>query len=514
MDLINQWLTRGAVEYPTRLALQGHWVHSDEIASLCYRDLAHKVESCVQQLQESGVKRVLFRADNSLNWALADLSAMKAGLVFIPVPTFFNESQVAHLIDASSADAFWGDWPEWDELQSYGLVAGLPLWVDEVDCPNPLIDDTQKITFTSGSTGQPKGVCLSRQVLGNMAQFLAKGLYESRVILGHHLSVLPLTTLLENICALYVPLALGACSIICRSEFVGLSGSSRFDANRFAMALRKFSPHSLVVTPALLSVLVHFARQMPDVCQSLRFVALGGAKVAPDLLHQVSQMGIPVYQGYGLSECASVVSLNLPRSNRVGSVGKPLANRQLKIDAQGHLHVKGSLMLGYLGQAGMSDQWLDTGDLARIDEDGFLYIQGRSSHLIITSFGRNISPEWVESEAQKWPILSDMVVFGDGQKSVCALVILRGVSEETSSITRSLEKAIAELNQTLPDYARIGCLFWSMSGSSLLHDLRTGNGRWRRQQVAQYLNDQVLQLNADLVHPVIFSLEHATDLQA
>jgi long-subunit acyl-CoA synthetase (AMP-forming) len=141
--------------------------------------------------------------------------------------------------------------------------------------------------------------------------------------LDKHLVTLPLSILLENLCGIYIPLLLAAETVILPPSRLGFEGC-RFHPAPFLQALTTWRPHSLVLVPELLRVLLHLHSQVPDSTQSLRFVAVGGGKVPPSLLTLATQYDLPVYEGYGLSECGSVVALNLPGSARDSSVGHPL----------------------------------------------------------------------------------------------------------------------------------------------------------------------------------------------
>jgi len=122
------------------------------------------------------------------------------------------------------------------------------------------------------------------------------------------------------------------------------------------------------------------------------------------------QLGIPVHEGYGLSECCSVVAVNRPGERCSGTVGRPLNGLDVSI-VSGEIVVDGpSITDGYLGQDPAQRPWR-TGDLGAIDQDGFLTIHGRKDNLIVTSFGRNISPEWIET-----------MLLGDLRIAFCAVV--------------------------------------------------------------------------------------------
>ena len=171
------------------------------------------------------------------------------------------------------------------------------------------------------------------------------------------------------------------------------------DVARLLGCVTTARPDSLILVPELLRLLVAAAERGWPAPSSLRFVAVGGASVAVELLERAAAVGLPVFEGYGLSECASVVCLNTPESRRPGSVGRPLPHARVRVGDGGQLMVSGVTMRGYLGdrRARRASEWA-TGDLGEIDADGYVYVRGRLGNMYITSFGRNVAPEWVERE--------------------------------------------------------------------------------------------------------------------
>ncbi len=303
-----------------------------------------------------------------------------------------------------------------------------------------------------------------------------------------HLTLLPLTTLLENLTGLYVPLLTGACSRIPSLGELGFSGSSKLDPAALAHALLRWPSHSLVLVPELLRLLLALCLNTPALATqlgTLRFVAVGGGKVAPELIAHARAAGLPVYEGYGLSECGSVVALNGPHGDRPGSVGLPLPHCQVTIAADGEVMVSGSAMLGYLGEEGETGSQIATGDLGRIDEEGYLHITGRKKNVQITAFGRNFSPEWVEAQAQLCPAIARIVIFGDGQPANVALI------QPLPGSQSQLPEQIARLNQQLPDYARIH--HWLPVALDQLPGLLTANGRPRRNEIYHHFSRQISQ---------------------
>jgi long-subunit acyl-CoA synthetase (AMP-forming) len=339
--------------------------------------------------------------------------------------------------------------------------------------PQALPAGTGKITFTSGSTGRPKGVCLSNRQLLAQASALAAAAALER---PRHLCLLPLSTLLENVAGVYAPLLAGGEVAVPGLAEIGFEGSSSLKPQVFLDLLARQRPHSVILTPQMLHLLVAAAGQGWVAPASLRFVAVGGAKVPRSLLEAAQALGVPAFEGYGLSECASVVSLNLPGSNRPGSCGRPLPHVQVAIE-DGEIRVSGNAMLGYAGEP---DSWgqagIATGDLGYLDADGFLFIDGRRKNLLISSYGRNIAPEWVENEALADGVLAECLVFGDARPHCVALLTPRDPADGDEVIQGSIDRC----NLRLPDYARIRRWHRLAQPLAASRDLLTGNGRPQR----------------------------------
>jgi long-subunit acyl-CoA synthetase (AMP-forming) len=223
---------------------------------------------------------------------------------------------------------------------------------------------------------------------------------------------------------------------------------------------------------------------------SLEFVAVGGARVAPAMLARCRAAGLPVFEGYGLSECASVVSLNCPQADREGSCGRVLPHVQVS-EIDGELVVAGNSFLGYLDQP---DSWgqqaIHTGDIGSVDSDGYVTVLGRRRNRLITSFGRNVNPEWVESELLGSGVLRQAWVLGEGRPSCAALLCPLDDTLPDSE----LQVAVQRVNGRLPDYARIGSWLRLDAALTPASGLLTANGRPRRDAIARHFAAQINQL--------------------
>jgi long-chain acyl-CoA synthetase len=294
-----------------------------------------------------------------------------------------------------------------------------------------------------------------------------------------HLSLLPLATLLENIAGIYVPLLLGATTILPACAHSGMSYGA-VDMSRLLATISAAEPDSLVLVPELLRMLLHAASRGWRPPPTLKFVAVGGASVSIELLEQADRLGIPVFEGYGLSECASVVCLNTPASRRKGSVGKQLPHAGVRLDERGEICIRGAVMSGYVGGPAVRDE-VRSGDLGEMDEDGFLYVRGRLKNLFITSMGRNVAPEWVEREITCEDSIAHAFVAGEARPYAVAL--LQPSSPQLDAT--HLDAAVAAANARLPDYARVRRWACFPEAPSHASGLLTANGRLRRAAIQQ-----------------------------
>lgn len=397
-------------------------------------------------------------ADNGPAWVTADRAAQEMGDVLVPLPAFFTPAQLEHAVAATGMDHVLG--APLPGFEPDGEMAGLPCWRRDAQ-PVRLPPGTSKVTFTSGTTGAPKAVCLSTRRQWAVARSLAEA--TSGLGLRRHLCLLPLPVLLENVAGVYAPQFAGMEFCVPPLAEVGFSGSSSFDALACLAAIERWQPDSVILLPQMLVALVAAIERGAPPPRSLRFAAVGGAKVAAQLIGHARSLGIPAYEGYGLSECASVVSLNVPGADRVGSVGRALAHAQVRI-VDGEIQVDS----------------LSTGDLGRIDAEGYLYIEGRKKSVLITSYGRNVSPEWPEAELLAGPAIAQAAVFGDARPRLCALVV-----PAAGASAAAVDAQVRAANQRLPDYARIGSWLPADEPFTPGNGLATATGRARRERIWQ-----------------------------
>jgi long-chain acyl-CoA synthetase len=457
--------------------------------SVTARQALIDIERLSATLTHAGIDRLGLVASNSAAWVITDLACQSAGICLLPLPVFFSDSQIHNSMQAVGLDAVLSDDPQ--RMLNIVTTAELMSGVDDTcglsllritgEIQQELPPGTQKITFTSGSTGAPRGVCLDSDQQLCVAQAIQEIL---QLQAPRHLCLLPLSTLLENIGGVYSPLLAGGTVIVPPDTDTGFSGSTGLDMLSMLKAISRYRPTSIILLPQMLVGLVAALEEGWQPPAELKFAAVGGATVAAGLLRRAHELGLPVYEGYGLSETASVACLNYPGSNLIGSVGQPLPHVEVSIEAD-EVFVSGNCFLGYVGQPETwGQQKIATGDLGAQDADGYVYLYGRRSNVLISSFGRNISPEWVESELLLCPEISQCIVFGDDRPYCTALI---AASDSTIDDAR-IQVQVEAINAGLPDYARIQR--WHRLSAELDHaeGLYTENGRPKRAAIAEYFS--------------------------
>jgi len=264
-------------------------------------------------------------------------------------------------------------------------------------------NDPACIVFTGGTTGFPKGALLSHR---NLCRGAFNGALVNDKVFGlKYLSLIPFTHVFGLVKNLLSCL---------------LSGSTLYTVKNppsFVKEAGIFKPEVMVLTPGLASIVLTVLKNFGDKIfgEEFKTIICGGAHVPATLVEEFKKFGISCLPGYGLTEAANLVSGNVSIDTKPSSVGIIYPHQEAKI-VDGELYIKGdNVFLGYYGNPLASKEvfdgeWLKTGDLAHFDEDGFLYITGRKNNIIVLSSGLKISPEEIEDEISKLPIIKDSLV--------------------------------------------------------------------------------------------------------
>lgn len=328
--------------------------------------------------------------------------------------------------------------------------------------------DISTIIYTSGTTGTMKGVILTHRNLVENA--IGAGMLIDSSSKDVHLLILPLSHAFERTAGLLLPLfygyevvfgrgrdyiaediqlsrptILGVVPRILEKIYAGIHDKiqkkSRIGAKLFELGLKADQLHrqwkseqnhwaALVGIQSYVADRLFFSKIRTQFGGRLTRFVSGGAPLDPKIADFFTNIGIPVLEGYGLTEAAPIVTVNPCVKPKIGSVGLPLPKVKLKIASNGEILVKGpNVMCGYeknlkeTRRALGKDGWLYTGDQGRLDKDGYLHVTGRIKEMIITSYGKNIVPSNVEKALEQSPLNKQVMVYGEGQAYLVAFVV-------------------------------------------------------------------------------------------
>jgi long-chain acyl-CoA synthetase len=397
-----------------------------------------------------------------IDWILSDSGAV--GLI-VETPT---HRELAQTVLPSHTKHVW---TMTDDVLSVLARAGAQISDDEIDRRrNSLSPDTlATLIYTSGTTGKPKGVSLTHgnflSECGNVVQgasdlFLKPGgstllflpvahvfgrmVQIGAITAGLHLAhcsdpvgrLLPDLQSFKPTFVLAVPRifekvyngaeakaeAAGKGKIFRKAAAIAIEYSENMDA-------KKFNP-LLTLKHGLFDKLV-FSKIRASLGGAVEAAISGGAPLGARLGHFFRGAGITIYEGYGLTETTAGATLNITGNIAIGSVGRPIPGTTIKIAEDGEVLIKGPIVMrGYWqndqanSEVFEGDRWFRSGDLGRLDENGFLYIVGRKKELIVTAGGKNVAPAVLEDRLRSHPLVSQCMVVGDNKPFIAALVTI------------------------------------------------------------------------------------------
>jgi long-chain acyl-CoA synthetase len=487
--------------------------------------------------------RVALCMKNGVHWVVADLAAHGCGLVVVPLYVDDNADNLSWCLQDAGAKLVIADHLRFlARLQQSGCpmpaivlvrgeaeepVIGVETWLPDNAPAFTVIEQSAEtlatIVYTSGTVGRPKGVMLShRNILADIAAILgAYEVYESDRLL----SVLPLTHMFERTAGYYLPLQAGAEVTYCRSinelandlaeqqptvimavprlferilaRLDERLAKSWIQRRLFKLAIgagwRRFKGTPRAYDALLLKTV--YPKVSGPLLQRLggrlRHAVVGGAALDQRVAETFIGLGVPVLQGYGLTEASPVVAVNRQGNHDPASVGEALPGIATRLSESSELLIQGeTVMLGYWNNpeatAGAVDAqgWLNTGDIVEI-HDGRIYIRGRSKNILVLSNGEKISPEDIESAILKDPVFEQVMVVGEARPYLVLLV----VSKHTDH-TALLHKANQQIRH-LPRYARIRRVVITDAAWDVENGLMTPTMKVKRNQVVERYRAQI-----------------------
>lgn len=524
---LKEMLYRSSSIYKSRTAFKVK-DKDGKIKSITYEQFKIDVVFLGTSLLKKGFKdkKIAVVGKNSYQWCVSYLAATIVGIV-VPIDKELHTDDIINFMNVSEAVCILGDKkniaPVEKNKNKLNFSDTLFVYFDKDNIENSyakLKDEGKKLyqngyidfdkieidpdslrilLFTSGTTGNAKGVCLSqRNICSNILSIYGIVKVKRSDLF---FSILPLHHTYECTIGFLLPIYSGASIAHCE----GL--------RYIVKNMNEFRPSVILSVPLLLenvhkNIVKNMNKSLPEKYRKenenpfpslpwvmkkvvknkvkntlggrLRVFIVGAAAVNPTIVNDFSELGLPTLQGYGLTECAPLVAGNTDFFSRADSAGLPIPNVEYKIDnpneeGVGEIIVKGpNVMLGYYNNPKETEKvlkngWFHTGDLGKIDENGYLYITGRCKSVIVTKNGKNIYPEEVEYYLNDNPLISESLVLGihkenDDETYINAQIYpnleamtehLKGSVPTKEEIKKMISDVVASVNKKLPNYKHI-----------------------------------------------------------
>jgi len=450
------------------------WKVEDRWKGITYGEFNESARDIGTGLVKLGMKpkdRVALLSHNGPGWVISYFSILLNGGIVVPIDKELKASELGHILNDSSArfiilsgdfletlcevvhllpslekaillEPFMREKGTITEGKDFPLpdMAELELfYIDQLRQNETILhhemepDDLVAIVYTSGTTGRSKGVVLTnRNILANIQSFVEHARIDHEI---HTLSILPINHVYEATCGILAPIYLGGTISFCESLKKVASNIQEVRPN-FVMGVpalyekmysrimrgidSNFMSKMLFRTKLLRGIVTREIQRRLG--KDIRFIS-GGAPLDPEIARGIRNLGLKIYQGYGITETSPVISVEYDGLTKEGSVGKLIPRVEIRIqdpndEGVGEVLVKGpNVMREYFNNpeatgATFMDGWYCTGDLGSVDDEGFLYIKGRLKNLIVTANGKNVYPEEVEPELLKSPYIEEVMVYG------------------------------------------------------------------------------------------------------
>ncbi len=457
------------------------WLEKKEVKEKSYGELGEDIVAVRKGLKAEGFenKHIALIATASVSWIGSYLGITTGNNVAVPLDAGLPVEDLVELLKDSDSEALFISpklkgyieiikekcpkiskiWLlQGEKAEDAETLADLMSKGTE-DADSRAKEDVTTLIYTSGTTGKAKGVMLTQS---NLTQNVEAVPYEAEpgCVL---LSVLPVHHAFCLVMDWLKGFSLGA--VVCIND-------------SFMHMIRNmsiFRPDVMLMVPLMIETIYKKLASVDPLTPkeivaekvfggNLKIIFTGGAHLDPFYVDQLADYGIKVLEGYGMSECSPVISSNTPDDYKVGSIGKPLSNVKIRFE-NGEIQVQGSsVMKGYYKMPAeteetLKDGWLHTGDKGYLDEDGFLFINGRVKNLIILSNGENISPEEIENKLGLNPLVGEVIVTGENNALTARIYpdqdAVNSLGLDDDAIKAELQKKIDEYNYVQPTYRQI-----------------------------------------------------------
>lgn len=432
---------------------------SDGKITYTYKELCERVairRGYLKSLHFNRGERIAVFAPNTLDAMELYLAIVTSGYVSVMLPTQLNNLALMSLCKKFDVSAVFYDESLEKVAKSSGIEAYRISFVEANALPpaNVTKDAICSICLTGGTTGRPKGAVMTH---GAIMRGAFNGCFISGgVLYQKYIAILPLSHIFGLVKGFLSTIYTGGLTFECREvkQAFGL--------------IPVFKPTTLVVVPGMAEIIINLTRlKGRGYSESLKTLVIGAAPVPQKLMKAIDDLGIQVLAGYGLTEGSNLTAGNKDVMSNPDSMGMIYPEQQYKV-IDGELRIKGdNLMNGYwddeeaTADAFDEDGWLKTGDLVKVDDNGYIYIVGRIKNLIILPNGENISPEELEEVFYKSEYVKDCLVKEDelNGKKVIGIEILpnteaiKDMGED--GIYNLFRHLVADINKTLPTYKQI-----------------------------------------------------------
>lgn len=473
------------------------FLQNGKIIARTYDDFLHDVQYAGQFFHRTfpGQSHIAVLGATSYLWMVAWSGVLTCGLVAVPIDRLLKVEEIVSLLERADVSALIFDEscskaareiqdacpdlqciPMTGGAEEYNLQAyiqrekavGEPAWAGET-APQ----DVAEIVFTSGTTGSYKGCVLTQDNLSWNA--MNGSSYVALTPEDKTLSILPIHHTLEITAGMLTPFCSGVticindslrhvqrnlnlfhteCMIAVPMVVETLHKTIWMEAKKTGQ--EKKLHFALYLSRALQKIHIHMERKLfsavlEKLGGNLKLLVVGGAHLKPELVTEFSAMGITIVQGYGVTECGPVVACNTDRKWKADSVGQAVTGCEIKL-VDGEIWVAGPIVMkGYYkdknaNREAFEGRWYKTGDLGRLDENGYLYLTGRKKNLIIRSNGENVAPEELEEKLQEIEGVEEALVYDENELITAELFTHR---------KDGLQEQVEILNRQLPPYKRI-----------------------------------------------------------